>query len=353
VSLFNRNHKSVLSIDISTVAVKLLEMSKTGNRYKIESFTSIPFFQSPSPETNIANANVIAEALEIAFTRSQSKLKQATVAVSGSAVITKIFTMPASLTEEEIEGQIMIEADQYVPYSLDELNYDFEVQGANINNHEMVDVLFVASRRENVDERVEALAKAGLKANIVDVETFAMENAFSLLPDYSSQSLASQTVAVADIGATLSNLTVFHKGRAIYTREQEFGGKQLTEEIQHRYGLSFEEAELKKIQGGLPENYLIDVLEPFKRAMVQQIQRSLQFFISSNTNRDINCLVLAGGCASINNVDKLIEHNLRVPVYIANPLLNLSLSNKIKPETLYNIAPALMIVCGLALRSFD
>ena len=353
MSLFNRNHKSVLSIDISTVAVKLMEMSKTGNRYRIESFISIPVFQGPSTETNVANINVIAEALKLALTRSKSKLKQATVAVSGSSVITKIFTMPASLTEEDIEGQIMIEADQYVPYSLDELNFDFEVQGVNNNNHEMVDVLFVASRRENVDERVEALAKSGLKASIVDVETFAMENAFSLLPDYSDQPLNIQTVAVADIGATLSSLTIFHRGRVVYTREQDFGGQQLTEEIQHRYGLSFQEAELKKIQGGLPENYLIDVLEPFKKAMVQQIQRSLQFFISSNTNKEINCLILAGGCASIKNVDKLIEQNLSVSVYIANPLIKLNLSNKINPETLYDIAPTLMITCGLALRSFD
>jgi type IV pilus assembly protein PilM len=353
MSWFNRKQNAVLGIDISSAAVKLLELSKSGTRYRVESFAVAPLHQDPLVEKNIAHVDVIAEAIKIALTQSQSKLNQATVAVSGSAVMTKMITMPSSLSDVEMEAQIMIEADQYVPYSLDEVNFDFEVQGINANNPDLVDVLLVASRRENVDDRVEALVKAGLKASIIDVETFAMENAFSLLPDPFKNSTYAKTVAIADIGSTISTLILLHDGHTIYTREQEFGGKQLTEEIQRRYGLSYDEAGMGKRCGGLPENYGVDVLGPFKRAMVQQIQRSLQFFVSSSANRTIDCIVLAGGCASIPGVDELVESNLRVPTYVANPFVNMTFSNKIKPDALYGDAPAMMIACGLALRSFD
>jgi type IV pilus assembly protein PilM len=350
---FNRKQNAVLGIDFSSTAVKLLELSKTGTCYRVESFAVAPVHQDVPIEKNIPNVDAIAEAIKTALTRSESKLKQAAVAVSGSAVMTKIITMPDSLTDDEMEVQIMIEADQHVPYPLDEVNFDFEVQGVNRNNPEMVDVLLVVSRRENVNDRVEALLKAGLKTSIVDVESFAMENTFSLLSDHYANSTAAQTVAILDIGSTMATLTVLHDGQLVFTQEQGFGGRQLTEEIQRRYGLSYEEAGLAKKHGGLPDNYTVDVLDPFKRAMVQQIQRSLQFFVSSSTFRAIDSMVLAGGCASIPGIDKLVEKSLGMPVYIANPFIDMTLSHKIKPDILLNNAPAMMIACGLALRSFD
>lgn len=353
MSWFNQKQNAVLGIDVSTAAVKLLELSKVGARYRVENYAVASLPQDAIIDKNIANIDVIADAIKVALKQSGSKLKQAAVAVAGSAVMTKIITMPASLSSDEMEEQIMVEADQYIPYSLDEVNLDFEVQGENENNPDMVDVLLAASRKENVDDRVEALAKAGLKARVVDVEAFAMENAFTLLADQLPDSLEGRTIAIADIGATMATLNVLHDCRTVYTREQGFGGRQLTEEIQRRYGLSYEEAGLAKKHGGLPDNYTSDVLEPFKRAMVQQIARSLQFFVSSSANRGIDSIILAGGCASIPGVEKLVEQSLGVPTYIANPFINMALSNRVKPQALSNDAPAMMIACGLALRSFD
>ena len=353
MSWFNPKQNAVLSIDISTAAVKLLELSRVGARYRVESYAVAPLPKDAVIDKNITNVNMIADTIKIALKQSGTKLKQATVAVAGSSVMTKIITMDASLTEDEMEEQILIEADQYVPYSLDEVNFDFEVQGINENNPEMVDVLLAASRKENVDNRVEALLKAGLKTQIVDIEAFAMENAFSLLSDQLADSIENQTVAIFDIGATMTTLNVLHDGRSVYTREQGFGGKQLTEEIQRRYGLSYEEAGLAKRHGGLPDNYTADVLEPFKRAIVQQIQRSLQFFVSSSANRVIDKVILAGGCSSIQGVEQLVEKSLGVPVYVANPFVNMTLSSKVKPQFLSNDAPAMMVACGLALRSFN
>lgn len=353
MSWFNRGNSAVLGIDISTAAIKLLELSKSGDRYKVESYAVSPLPQDAVIDKNIANIDVIANSIKMAVKQSGAKTKQACVAVAGTSVMTKIIAMPASLLEDEMEEQILVEADQYVPYSLDEVNLDFEIQGPTENNAEMVDVLLAASRRENVDDRVEVLEKAGLKAKIVDVEAFAMENAFALLADQLPDSNDEQTIAIADIGATMSTLNVLHDFRTVYTREQGFGGKQLTEEIQRRYGLSYEEAGLAKRHGGLPDNYSSDVLEPFKKAMVQQIARSLQFFVSSSANRGIDGIVLAGGCSSIPGLEKLVEQNLGIPAYVGNPFINMALSNKVKPQSLSSDAPAMMISCGLALRSFD
>ena len=353
MSWFNRGQSAVLGIDISTAAIKLLELSRSGVRYRVESYAVAPLPQDAVVDKNIANIDVIANAIKIAVKQSGTKTKQVCVAVAGSSVMTKIISMPASLSDDEMEEQILVEADQYIPYSLDEVNLDFEIQGETENNLEMVDVLLAASRRENVEDRVEAVEKAGLKVKIVDVEAFSMEKAFSLLTEQLPDTMDNQTIAIADIGAMMSTLNVIHDGRAVYTREQGFGGKQLTEEIQRRYGLSFEEAGLAKRHGGLPDNYITDVLDPFKRAMVQQIARSLQFFVSSSANRGIDSIVLAGGCSSIVGVEKLVEQNLGIPAYVANPFINMALSNKVKPQSLSNDAPAMMTACGLALRSFD
>lgn len=353
MSWFNQKQSAVLGIDISTAAVKLLELSKAGARYRVESYAVAPLPQDAVIDKNIANVDVIAETIKIAVKQSGTKLKQAAVAVAGSSVMTKMITMPLALTDDELEEQIMVEADQYVPYSLDDVSFDFEVQHENENNPELVDVLFAASRKENVNDRVEALTKAGLKARVVDVEAFAIENAFTLLADQLPDAIEGQTVAIVDTGATMTTLNVLYNLRTVYTREQGFGGKQLTEEIQRRYGLTYEEAGLAKKHGGLPDNYNTDVLDPFKRAMVQQIQRSMQFFVSSSANRRIDSVVLAGGCASIPGIEKLVEQVMGVPTYVANPFINMALSSRVKPQLLSNDAPAMMIACGLALRSFD
>jgi type IV pilus assembly protein PilM len=361
MNLFSRKQTAVLGIDISTAAIKLLELSKAGNRYKVESYSVVPLPQDAVVDKNIANVDVVADAIKMAVKQAGSKEKNACVAVAGSSVMTKIIQMSASLSPEDLEEQIMVEADQYIPYALDEVNLDFEVQGKNEHNPEMSDVLLAASRRENVEDRIEVLSKAGLKAKIVDVEAFAMENAFSLLTDQLrstensklSKKAAKPTIAIADIGSTMTTLNVLYNGRTIYVREQSFGGKQLTEEIQRRYGLSYEEAGSAKKQGGLPDNYITDVLEPFKQATVQQISRALQFFVSSSANREVDAIILAGGCASISGLDKVVEKNIGISAYIANPFINMALSSRIKPQSLSNDAPAMMIACGLALRSFD
>lgn len=348
-----RKKPAILGLDISTTAVKLLELSKSGDRYRVESYAVEPLPPNSVIEKNISDVEGVGDAIKRAVKRSGSKAKFAAAAVAGSAVITKMISMPASLSDEEMESQIQLEADQYIPYPLEEVNLDFEVIGPTDDDPERVDVLLAASRSENVDVRVAAIEHAGLDARIIDVEAYAMENAFTLLKEQMPDHGLDKTIAVVDIGATMTTLNVLHDLKTIYTREQVFGGKQLTEEIQRRYGLSYEEAGMAKRQGGLPDNYLPEVLDPFKEAMAQQVSRSLQFFFSSSQYNSVDHIVLAGGSSSIPGVDELIEQNQGIPTTVANPFANMIISPKIKAQVLSNDAPALMIACGLALRSFD
>ncbi|HEC15022.1 MAG TPA: pilus assembly protein PilM [Sedimenticola sp.] len=357
--LFRRKKPALIGLDISSTAIKLLEFSKTssmgrgGTQYRVESYAVEPLPANAVVEKNIADVEAVGETIRNVVRRSGSRAKHVAVAVSGSAVITKIITMPASLSDKEMETQIQLEADQYIPYSLEEVNMDFEVLGTSEKNPEMMDVLLAASRSENVDDRVAAIELAGLTAEVVDVEAYAMENAFSQIVDQLPGQGEDQTVAVADVGAATTTMNVLHNNKIIYTREQNFGGRQLTEEIQRRYGLSFEEAGMAKRQGGLPDNYVPEVLEPFKEAMAQQVSRSLQFFFSSSPYNSVDHIIMAGGCSSIPGVDELIEEKLGTPAMVANPFANMSVSSRVKPQSLSNDAPALMIACGLALRGFD
>lgn len=352
-TLFKRRQAPILGLDISTTAVKLLELSRNGNRYRVDSYAVEALPPNSVIEKNIADVESVGEAIKRAVKRSGTRTKRCAVAVAGSSVITKVISMPASLSDDEMEAQIELEADQYIPYPLEEVNLDFEVIGPSPDNPEQVEVLLAACRSENVDVRVDAVELAGLTAKVVDVEAYAMENAFTLIAEQMQNKGVDKTIAVVDVGATMTTLNVLHDLKTIYMREQVFGGKQLTEEIQRRYGLSYEEAGMAKRQGGLPDDYVPEVLEPYKEAMVQQVSRSLQFFFSSSQYNSVDHIVLAGGSASIRGVDALIQSNLNVPTTVANPFVNMDVAPRIKAQVLANDAPALMIACGLALRSFD
>ncbi len=344
----------VIGLDISTTAVKLLELSKTGDQYRVESYAVEPLPPNSVIEKNISDVEGVGEAIKRAVKRAGANSKYAAAAVAGSAVITKVISMPADLSDDDMESQIELEADQYIPYPLDEVNIDFQVLGPVPDDPERVEVLLAASRTENVDVRVDAIQIAGLTARVVDVEAYAMENAFTtLIAQQMPDGGVDKTIAVVDVGATMTTLNVLHDLKTIYTREQVFGGKQLTEEIQRRYGLSYEEAGMAKRQGGLPDNYIPEVLEPFKEALIQQVSRSLQFFYSSSQHNSVDHIVMVGGTSSIQQIDELIEQKLGVPTVVANPFLNMSIASRIKAQVLFNDAPAMMIACGLALRSFD
>lgn len=350
--LFENKTTPVLGVDISSTAVKLIELSESGGRYRVESYAVVPLPPGAVVEKNITQIEPVGEVLVKALAQSKSKLTHAAAAVAGSSVITKVIQMEAGLKDDEMEAQITLEADQYIPYPLEEVALDFEVLGQARDNEDQVDVLLAACRKENVESRVDTLDVAKLEVKVVDIEAYAIERAFGLLKnqlDYTD----GQTVAIVDIGSTVTSLVVLSEGRTIYTREQLFGGKQLTEEIQRRYGLSEEEAGRAKKEGGLPEDYEAEVLAAFRDAVVQQITRALQFFFSASRYNDVDGIVLAGGVASMAGLAELVQNKLGTPTTVANPFANMAVSARVNATALSEDAPSLMVACGLALRSFD
>lgn len=337
----------VLGIDISSTTVKLLELSRQGGSYRVESYAVAHLPPEAVIEKNVNQVETVGALIRDLVARSKTRVKRIAAAVSGSAVIIKTVTMPDGLSDEELEAQLAVEADQYIPYPLEEVAIDFEVLAPAANN--TVTVLLVACHQQTIDARVDALEIAGLTVGIMDVEVLAMGRALALLEkQLPGENLRS--VAMVDIGASMTTLSVFSDGESVYTREQFFGDKQLTDEIMNRYGLSFEEAGLAKKQQGLPEDYEQEVLQPFREALVQQVSRSLQFFLSSSEHASLDCIVLCGDVASISGLGELAQERLLTPVIIANPFADMTVGPRVDAQALVRDAPAMMLACGLAMR---
>ena len=349
---FSNPSKPMIGLDISSSAVKLIELSRSGDGYRVETYRVLPLPANTVVEKNIADLDALSETIESVVKRSGTKLKDTIAAVSGSSVITKEIELPAGLTELQMEMQIEVEADQYIPYPMEEVAFDFDLIGPVEDNPDLVKVLLAACRQENVEHRRQALEMAGLQPKVIDVEGFAVERAYKLMEDQLDQ-VGDQVVAIADIGATMFTFTVLVDGKTIYSREQLFGGKQLTEEIQRRYGLSWEEAGEAKRKGGLPEDYDSEVLAPFKEALIQHITRSLQFFYSSSHFNYVDQLFLAGGVSALEGLVDEVEQAIGLPAAVANPLANMQLSKSINASAIANDAPALLLAVGLAMRSFE
>lgn len=351
--LFSRKKKALIGIDISSSAIKMIELSKDDDSYRVESYAVAGLTPNSVVEKAIADVNAVGDAIEVAWKRSGSKTRDVAVALPGGSVHTKKFKASADLSEEELEAQVEIELDQQVPYDIEEVNLDFEIIGPVEDEPNTNEIMVVAARTEEVDTRSDAVVLSGLEPKIVDVEAYALENSVKLLAGQLPNKGIAQVIAVFDIGATMTTLCVVKDLKSIYYRESIFGGKQLTEEIQRRFGLSYEEAGMAKKQGGLPETYVPEVLEPFMESMTQEINRSLNFFYAGTSHNSVDHIVLAGGSAAIANIDKMVEEKLSVSTMIANPFSEMSLSSNIKAQVLSNDAPSLMIACGLAMRGVD
>jgi len=352
--LFGPKYRPLLGLDITTSSVKLIELSMAGGQYRVESYAAEPTPHNAINEKAIVDAEAVGEAIRRAVKRSGAKSREAAVAISGDAAITKVIQMPKALGEADLEGQVELQADQYIPFPMEEVSYDFQKVGPSEKDSEMIDVLLVATRTENVEQRQAAVEAAGLVAKLVDVEAFALENACKLLTHQMPDGGIDRTIAVIDFGASSTTFSVLRDLKVIYTRDFAFGGQQLTEEIMRTYGLSMEEAGRAKKEGGLPSNYQPEVLDPFIDDMTQQVSRSLQFYLASGSGREQpEKILVCGGCANIAGVDDVIASRVGIPAERGDPLGQMKLSSRAKAQAVKKDATALLTACGLALRSFD
>jgi type IV pilus assembly protein PilM len=347
-------HKALLGLDITTSSVKLVELSSSGRNYRVESYAAEATPPNAINEKTIVDAEAVGEALRRAIKRSGTKAREAAIAISGDAAITKVIQMPRSLSERELEGQVELQADQYIPFPMEEVSFDFEVIGASERDPDMLDVLLVATRTENVEQRQAAVEAAGLKTRVVDVEAFAVENACQLLTHQMPDAGVDKLISIVDFGASTTTFSMLKDLKVIYTRDFAFGGQQLTEEIMRTYGLSLEDAGRAKKEGGLPSNYQPEVLDAFIDDMSQQVSRSLQFFLASGSGREQpDQILICGGCANIPGVADVIGSRVGIPTEIGDPLGQMKMSSRAKVQGVQKDATALLTACGLALRSFD
>jgi type IV pilus assembly protein PilM len=344
----------LIGVDISSSALKLVELSETGKgSYRLDRYAIEPLAKDIVSDGNIANLDQVSEALRRGYKRLGSRNHNIAMALPTAMVITKKIIVPSGQTEEELELQVETEANQYIPFALDEVNLDFQILGPAPNNPEEVEVLIAASRKEKVDDRVAIADAAGLKPRVMDVESYATEEVFRMISPSLPANGRDQNIALVDVGAHVMHFYVLRNGQILFSRDQAFGGNQLTHDIQRAFNLSPEEAESAKKNAGLPENYDQDVLQPFMETLALEVTRALQFFFTSTSYSQVDQVVLAGGCALLPGLDELIAKRAGVSTIVGNPFASMSISDRIRPRQLATDAPLLLIACGLALRSFE
>ena len=352
--LFKAKMPPLIGADISSSAVKMVEIESAGKgMYRIERYAIEPLPKDSLLEGNINNLDAVSDAVKRCHKRLGSNIKNIALALPNAAVISKKILVPAGQNEEDLALQVETEANQYIPFAIEEVNLDFQVLGPAPNNPEDIEVLIAASRKDKIIDRVAVAEAAGLKAAVMDVDVFAAQTAFELIESQFPDKGKDQNIAIIDVGASIMAVNVLRNDQSIYMREQPFGGNQLTQEIQNRFGLSPEEAEAAKRAGGLPENYETDVLQPFMDMLGLEVARALQFFFTSTQHNKIDHIVLTGGCAAITGVDEAVSKRVQINTVIGNPFINMQVSSKIRAKTLTQDAPSLMVACGLAMRRFD
>ncbi len=344
----------LIGVDISSSSVKMVELSQGGRgAYRLERYTIEPLVKDAVVDGNIENLEQVGDAVRRGWKRMGTRIKNLALALPSAAVITKKIVVPAGQTDDELEAQVEAEANQYIPFALEEVNLDFQTLGPAPNSVEEVEVLIAASRKEKVEDRVAVAESVGLKATVMDIDSFAAQNAVELISAQLPERGQDQTIALVDIGASMMNINVLRNNQSVYMREQPFGGNQLTQEIMRHYSLSAEEAEAAKRNGGLPDSYEGEVLAPYMDTLGLEIVRALQFFFTSTQFNQVNYLLLSGGTASIPGLEEVVAERTQVDTRVANPFSAMDLGPKIRKDQLAADAPALLVACGLALRRFD
>lgn len=349
--LLGNKSSSLVGLDIGSSSIKLVALSKSGSGYSLEAYAVVSLPPTAVIDGNIQDVGEVADTIEKAVKVAGGKMSAAIAAVPSSAVITKKIEMSNAFTEFELEDQIKVEADQFIPYALDEVALDFEIQGPVENNDSLNKVLLVACRKNDVEQREDAINAAGLKCSIVDVDTYAVERAFPALASQAQE--PSQLVGVVDIGAATLTLNVFKNNVIMYSREQAFGGNDLTNSIHQQYGMPIEEVEQSLRLDDLSQDIKDMMVLPFRGTVAQQVSRSLQFFYSSGAHQELSTVYLSGGTATIEGLAEQLTEELGIKTEMANPFAGMGLNSRVNQSRLNRDAPSLLKACGLAMRGFE
>lgn len=353
-SLFSKKNPPLVGLDISSSGVRLVELSETGkNDYRLERCASEALPRGAVVDGNIENIEQVSEAVRRVFKKSGTRSRQVALGLPPAAVITKKIVLFGGGGEDELEVQVETEASQYIPFALEEVSLDFDVIGPAQSSPDDVEVLLAATRKEKVEDRVAAVEAAGLKPMVMDVDSYAARAAVARVASQLKNGGAGQIIALFQMGSQVTHVSILLDGQTIYEREQPFGGDQLTQDIARAYGLPFEDAEARKIAGGLPEGYEQDLLRPFRESAALEVTRAIQFFFTSTPYTHIDHIFLAGGCANIRGLQEIVTERSKVTTAVVSPFMGMAFGPEVNENPVRDDAPAFLVACGLAMRRVD
>jgi type IV pilus assembly protein PilM len=341
--------RETVGLDIGASSVKAVQLKGGRGGYELVRLGMAPLHPETIVDGVIMDSGTVISAIQQIFSENQIKTKDVAVAVSGHSVIVKKIKVNR-MKPEELEEQIPFEAEQYVPYAIEDVNLDFQVLASTAPESAEMDVLLVAVKKDIINDYLSIISTAGLKAVVVDVDAFALQNAFEIA--YETE--RDQVVGLVNLGAAVMNINILQGGISEFTRDSALGGNRYTESIQKMLGLSYEQAESLKLGSQVDGRSFEDArpaVDMVNSELAGEIRRSFDFFRSSSHSDTIHRVVLSGGCARLPGLVEYLSENLEMPCEVANPLRHVKAdSKKFDPEYLEVIAPQLAVSVGLALR---
>lgn len=339
--------REIVGIDIGSSSVKLVQLVEHKGAYTLKNVGILPLPSEAIVDNSLMDTTSIVETIRDLVKSLGTKAADAVCSISGNSVIIRKISLPA-MTPEELEDQIAWEAEQYIPFDINDVNLDFEILDADLSASGKMTVLLVASKKEIINEFVSVFGEAGLKLVVVDVDSFAVQNIFELnyLPS------EGDVVALVNIGASIMNLNVIKGGISLFTRDVQMGGNLYTEEIQRQFALSSEDAERIKVTGDFADkDRLNEVMSRVNETLSLEIHRSLDFYNSTAEDQKIGKVYLSGGCSKVPHLAEVVSEKLGMSVELMNPLQNITCNEKeFDPEYLQEISPLIAVAAGLAMR---
>jgi len=340
--------KSIIGLDIGSSYIKVVQLKDIKAGYELELFDMVPLPPEIIVEGSIIDSFRLIDTLKELFRKSRIKIKDTIIGIAGhSSVIIKRISLP-EMSEEELSESIKFEAEQYVPFSIEDVNLDFQILGPKEEAGQM-DVILVAVKKDTINEYVNAVRESGLNPIIVDVNHFALENMYEI--NYEIES--NKNVAIVNIGASTINMNILKGGISVFTRDSAVGSNLHTEALQREFNLTYENAErLKRGEPieNIPREDAFSIMELASEEIIDDINRSFEFYRSTELHEDINEVILSGGCALIKEFPRLFSEKVGIDTKIIEPFKNIKISKKVDLVYMEEIAPIAAVATGLALR---
>ena len=337
----------VVGVDIGSHSVKICQLKRTDKAYSIVTIGSAILPEGAVDDGALVEPEVVASAISNLFKNLKIKHKKVGISISGYSVIVKKVNL-AVMSEKEMEDHIMAEAEQYIPFDIQDVYLDFQDLKTNKDGYERTDVMLVAAKKEIVDDYLSMLESIGLQATIVDIDGFALENTY----EYNTPK--SENVALIDIGASKMNINIISKGMSVVARDIVVGSRQLTERIMGQFDLEFEEAEALKLgvdPAADKANELEEIFSSVCTQWILEIKKAIDLYHSNFPDAPLTRLVLSGGGSKVAGLTEYLNQETGIEVERFNPFSNMkSNKRKIDPEYLQLIGPEMAIASGIAIR---